>query len=173
MKLELFKISDLKLDPNNARKHSAKNLKAISGSFKEFDQLKNIVVDKNNVVIAGNGTVQSFIDDGKTEIWGVRSTMSDKKNKAFALADNRTAELAEWDAGTLGEQLQGLYEDGYPIADIGFDPGDYDIGDVDEKADVAIDRPIEFLLVIECDNETDQADLFEEFQERKLKCKIM
>jgi ParB-like chromosome segregation protein Spo0J len=124
LKLELFKISELKLDPNNARKHSAKNLKAISGSFKEFDQLKNIVVDTKNVVIAGNGTVQSFIDDGKTEIWGVRSTMSDTKNKAFALADNRTAELAEWDAGTLGEQLQSLYEDGYPINDIGFEMTD-------------------------------------------------
>lgn len=126
MKLELFKIADLKLDPENARKHNAKNLAAISKSFDEFDQLKNIVVDKNNVVIAGNGTVQTFIDKGKTEIWGVRSHLSEEKNRAFALADNRTAELAEWDTGNLEKVFEKLRAADIKLEDVGFEPADLD-----------------------------------------------
>lgn len=59
MKTELISIVDLQLDPHNSRKHPDKNLAAIKGSLSKFGQQKPIVIDKNNVVIAGNGTLQA------------------------------------------------------------------------------------------------------------------
>lgn len=120
------KLSSLKLDPNNARKHSKKNLETIKASLEKFGQVKNIVV-WNGTIMAGNGTVMAAQDLGWNEIaYEDISHMTEQDAKAYALADNRTAELAEWDDDVLGKQLQELYEDGYAIADFGFDSGDWD-----------------------------------------------
>jgi ParB-like chromosome segregation protein Spo0J len=60
-------IADLSLDPNNARKHSQRNLDAIAASLKQFGQRKPIVVHRG-VVLAGNGTVEAAKTLGWTEI---------------------------------------------------------------------------------------------------------
>jgi len=56
MDIELVNIDDLDLDPRNARKHDAKNLKAIADSLEQFGQSKPIVV-WGKTVDAGNGTM--------------------------------------------------------------------------------------------------------------------
>ena len=121
METKTVKIASLLADPANARKHDKKNLDAIKASLKQFGQRKNIVV-RDGIIIAGNGTVEAAKQLGWEDITiAVADDMSATEAKAFALADNRTAELAVWDDDVLGEQLQALYEDGYAIADIGFD----------------------------------------------------
>lgn len=118
-------IDKLSLDPSNARKHGDQNLSAIKGSLSKFGQQKPIVVTRKNVVIAGNGTLAAAKDLGWKEIQVRYTDLSGPEAIAFALADNRTSELAEWDKDILGAQLQALYEDGFGIAEIGFDPGDW------------------------------------------------
>jgi DNA modification methylase len=122
---EIVSISTLVFDPANARKHDEKNLEAIKGSLARFKQQKPIVVSKDNVVIAGNGTLAAAKALGWTEIEIKRSHLTGAEATAYALADNRSAELAAWDEDILGKTLQALREDGFPIADIGFDPGDF------------------------------------------------
>lgn len=114
-------ISDLIPDPNNARKHDQKNLDAIKGSLVKFGQQKPIVIDKNNIVIAGNGTLQSARALGWTEIDCVVTTLEGFNAAAFGLADNRTSELAEWDFSNLGPSLHALREADFPLSEIGFD----------------------------------------------------
>ena len=125
MNTEIVSISTLVFDPANARKHDEKNLEAIKGSLARFKQQKPIVVSKDNVVIAGNGTLAAAKALGWTEIEIKRSHLTGAEATAYALADNRSAELAAWDEDILGKTLQALREDGFPIADIGFDPGDW------------------------------------------------
>ena len=103
------------------RKHSAKNLDAIKGSLTKFGQQKPIVVDKNGVVVAGNGTLEAAKALGWDSIDIVRTELIGPDAIAFALADNRTAELAEWDAGALHETLKGLQEIDFDLGAIGFD----------------------------------------------------
>lgn len=109
LKVETVKINTIALDDNNARMHSQRNLDAIAKSLEEFGQRKPIVVHKN-IVIAGNGTVQAALKNGSTDIDIVRipDDWSDEKVKAFALADNRTSELASWDEEILLETLHSL-----------------------------------------------------------------
>ena len=114
-------ITDLSLDPKNARKHSARNLEAIAASLEKFGQRKPIVVHRG-VVLAGNGTLEAAKSLGWTEI-DVAEVPEDWDNdtaKAYALADNRTAELAEWDESELAKQLLELDEKGWNIEELGF-----------------------------------------------------
>jgi DNA modification methylase len=134
MKLETVIIESLSLDPNNARKHSKRNLDAIAASLNKFGQRKPIVVHQNTV-IAGNGTLEAAKTLGWTEISISRcpADWDTDTAKAYALADNRSAELAEWDDAILATQLLDLDEMGWDIEDIGFSQKDLpDLNPVDE-----------------------------------------
>lgn len=118
-------ISSLAFDPANARKHNERNLDTIKGSLARFGQQKPIVVGKNGVVIAGNGTLAAARSLGWSEIQVVQTDLEGTEATAFALADNRTAELAEWDTAILTETLKALDAVDFDLASIGFD--DFDL----------------------------------------------
>lgn len=102
-------ISDLVLDPANARKHNTKNLRAIKASLESFGQRSPIVVQKKNMVVrAGNGRVEAARELGWTRIAAILVDESDTSATAFAIADNRTSDLAEWDDEALQAQLSAL-----------------------------------------------------------------
>jgi DNA modification methylase len=115
LKVERRKISELKNDPANARKHSPRNLKSIRDSLDVFGQQKPIVVDSRGVVIAGNGTLEAARELGWEEIDVAVTDLDPAHAQAFGIADNRTAELAEWDTDVLGQLLEGMDSD---LADI-------------------------------------------------------
>jgi site-specific DNA-methyltransferase (adenine-specific) len=122
MKIELVSIDDLTLDPANARKHDDKNLKAIAESLKQFGQRKPIVV-WGRTVVAGNGTLVAARSLGWTEITVARvpDDWSSDQVTAYALADNRSAELAVWDEQVLTEQLKQLELADWDVEALGFD----------------------------------------------------
>ncbi|CAB4157475.1 COG0863 DNA modification methylase [uncultured Caudovirales phage] len=139
LRLESVLISSLSLDPTNARRHDAKNLASIEGSLRLFGQRKPIVVTGANVVVAGNGTLEAAKALGWTNIDVVRIPIdwSPEQVKAYALADNRTAELAEWDAKVLAEQLVELDAVGWNVAEFGFDA-------LEPPVDLTDDEPLSF-----------------------------
>lgn len=113
MRTKKVKLSDLTYDPANTRKHEAKNLDTIKASLNKFGQQKPIVVNKNNVVVAGNGTLEAAIALGWEEITVVVTELNGVDATAYAIADNRTAdnrtaELAEWDDESLARTLEAL-----------------------------------------------------------------
>jgi len=109
-------IADLTHDPKNARKHGKRNLDTIAKSLEECGAARSIVIDENGVILAGNGlveaagqlgieNVQIVEADGNTIIAVRRTGLTAKQKKRLALFDNRSAELAEWDAGVIGEMI--------------------------------------------------------------------
>jgi DNA modification methylase len=108
MKLEKRSVKDLSSDPANARKHSDRNIESIMASLRRFGQQKPIVVDLSNVVRAGNGTLEAAKRLGWETIAVVQSDLTGADMSAYAIADNRTAELAEWDDEILKATLEGL-----------------------------------------------------------------
>ena len=125
MSVETLKITDLKPDKKNARKHTSRNLQAIKDSLSRFGQQKPIIIDAKNVVKAGNGTLEGAIALGWKTISCLRSNLKGKELTAFAIADNRTAELAEWDMEILAEQLSGLEDSDEDLfKSSGFNEGD-------------------------------------------------
>lgn len=122
MKVETLKVDSLHLDPANVRKHGERNLDAIKASLARFGQMKPIVVDAKGVVIAGNGTLAAAKALGWDKVQAVRSPLKGVDATAYAIADNRTAELAEWDDKALAETLRAVQSDpSIDLAVTGFD----------------------------------------------------
>ena len=114
--------ADLHNDPANVRKHGDQNLAAIKASLARFGQQKPIVVNADGVVIAGNGTLMAARALGWQTIKAVRTNLAGSEATAFAIADNRTAELAEWDDAALQQQLAAIaIDDEELLAATGFD----------------------------------------------------
>lgn len=141
LEIENVQIETLTFDPSNARKHDDKNIEAIAGSLKLFGQRKPIVVTPDNVVVAGNGTLQAAKNLGWTEIAIARTPRgwTWEQIKAFALADNRTAELAEWDSAVLADQLLELDAVGWDLAEFGFEPLEPPISPDDDDEPLSFD----------------------------------
>jgi hypothetical protein len=110
-------IGDLIPDPKNARKHNERNLKQIVDSLQEVGAARSIVIDEDNVILAGNGVTEAaalagienvrIIEADGNEIIAVRrSGLTPEQKTRLALWDNRAAELATWDADVLGEMYQ-------------------------------------------------------------------
>ena len=112
MNTEKIPIDNLKFDLNNVRKHDDNSIKAIANSLSAFGQRKPIVIDQNNTVIAGNGTLKAGIYLGLKELDCVKvpDDWSKEKIKAFANADNKTHDLSEFDNELLLNTLQELNE---------------------------------------------------------------
>lgn len=144
MKIETVAVASLAFDPANARKHDEANLKAIAGSLNLFGQRKPIVVTKAGVVVAGNGTLEAAKSLGWTDIDVVRvpADWSADQVKAFALADNRSAELASWDEQVMAAQLLELDAAGFDIAEFGFEASDAPVDPESVEEDEIPELPV-------------------------------
>ena len=172
MEVILRKISELYNDPNNARKHDEKNLKAIKGSLKKFGLQKPIVIDLKDIVIAGNGTLEAARQLGWDEIDCVVTELDNFNATAFAIADNRTSDLSTFDEMILGSTLQALREDGFDLGEIGFDLSALEPPeetDDEETESEPKEKPL--TLLISCKDEDEQQMLFLELRDRGFKVK--
>ena len=105
-------INSLKSDHKNARKRTDRSANLIKESLERFGAARSIVIDENDRVLAGNGTIQGakaagienvrvIETDGKEIIAVKRTGLSEEEKVGLALADNRTSDLSEWDAEML------------------------------------------------------------------------
>lgn len=102
-------IDELHPDPANARKHNVKNIDAIKASLHAYGQRKPVVVQRQGMIVrAGNGTLEAAKALGWTHLAAVVIDEDNATASQFAIADNRTGELAEWDTETLATLLDGM-----------------------------------------------------------------
>jgi DNA modification methylase len=98
-----YAVDKLRLLPGNPRRG---NVEAVKRSLAAFGQRKPIVVRRSDrVVIAGNHTLQAAQALGWAEVAVVWVDDDDTTSKAFALADNRTAELGDYDEAALADLI--------------------------------------------------------------------
>lgn len=131
MATRIVDIAELQPDPQNRRRHNARNIAAIRDSLERTGPARSVVVDENLAILAGNGTVQAAAAAGITKIQiipaepdtlvATQVTGLDAADKRYlGIADNRTAELAEWDL----EQLLADQAAGLPLDQ--WEPGELD-----------------------------------------------
>lgn len=125
MEIERIAIKELHQDSSNCRRHPDRNIKAIMASLKRFGQQKPVVIDHDNVVKAGNGTMNAARKLGWTHLDCVRSLLPEAELQAFAVVDNKTAELAEWGAelDAFLSNVPSLLPD-FNLSEFGFLEGD-------------------------------------------------
>ena len=116
-------LGKLKLDKGNARTHDKRNIEKIIYSLQRFGQQKPIVVGRSdNVVVAGNGTLRAAKKLKWQYVDVVYTDLCDDERTAYALADNRTNELSNWDHDVLAAQLKELADADVDVQSLGWDP---------------------------------------------------
>lgn len=103
---QMVPIDQLREDPRNARKHSKRNVDVLRKNLRKFGQHRLAVVQRQGMIVrVGNGMLQAAREEGWTELACVIVDENDQEAMQRAIADNRIAELAEWDLPVLAEQL--------------------------------------------------------------------
>lgn len=105
----LFPIAKLIDDPRNARKHDERNLQAIADSLQRFGW-RSVVIARtsDSMILAGHGRIAAAKTLGWTHAPVAFVEATDEQAAAFSIADNRTAELADWDYDVLARTLAEL-----------------------------------------------------------------
>lgn len=130
------RLNELKPYEKNPRKND-EAVKYVSESIKEFGFKVPIIVDKNNVIVAGHTRYKAAKNLGMDTVpCIVADDLTDEQIKAFRLADNKVAEKADWDFNVLSAELEDLFD--FDMSLFGFDDdavsGD-DFGDEFSLAD--------------------------------------
>jgi DNA modification methylase len=105
-------INSLLSDHKNARRRTDRSAELIKESLQRYGAARSIVIDEDNRILAGNGTIEGakaagiknvrIIETDGTEVIAIkRSGLSEDEKVGLALADNRTADLSEWDQAML------------------------------------------------------------------------
>ena len=96
-------------NPKNPRTHSKKQIKQIAASIRKFGFLNPLIVDDENMVLAGHGRLKTARLEGLTEVPIVRSgQLTEAQKRAYLLADNKIALNAGWDEELLALELKEL-----------------------------------------------------------------
>jgi DNA modification methylase len=134
MKVELIDIGRVIPYARNPRRNEQAIAK-VAASIKEYGFRQPIVVDEEMVIIAGHTRLQAAQHLGLSKVpVHIATGLTNTQIKAYRLADNRTAQEAEWDEELLGLELGELAEQGFDLDLTGFDGDELEklLSEIDE-----------------------------------------
>ncbi len=114
---KILKISKIKPNPKNPKKHDDA---LIYQSFKEFGQVSPMIVDENNMLLAGHGRLAAMQKLKYTEVEVVvKRGLTTKQKEKYMLLDNKLTERGGWDTELLKEfEIEDLFEAGFLLDDL-------------------------------------------------------
>lgn len=121
---KLMGVDSLSSDPRNAKVHADRDIEVVMHSLQKYGQRKPIVVTANGIVKAGNGTLEAARRLGWKQIATAPAPKKDADARGYALIDNRSAELSNWNQTLLGSELSDLAAANYDISLLGWDESD-------------------------------------------------
>lgn len=112
MEIITMKLVDLVKPEKNVRIHTEQQLKEFQRSVKMFGQIRPIVVDENNVILAGNGLYETLIAMGKetADVYKY-DNLTENQKKKLMIADNKIFSLGIENLDTLNSFLEDLQGD--------------------------------------------------------------
>lgn len=163
--LKNIPITELKPYPNNPRKNDHA-VDAVAASIREFGFKVPLVIDKDGVIVAGHTRYKAAQKLSLKELpCIVADDLTDDQIKAFRLADNKTAELAEWDFELLNLELDDIELDMEPF---GFAPEE-EIPQTERK-EAAFHESIS--VVIDCHSDEEAERVYNQLMEEGFECRI-
>ena len=174
--IELRSIGDIRPYPNNPRTND-NAVDAVAASIREYGWRQPIVVDSDGVIICGHTRYKAAQKLGLDQVpVHVATDLSPEKIRAYRIADNQSADLADWNYDLLPIELKELGEGGYDLGLLGFDADELaklldtgvnegltDPDDVPEPPDEAVTQPGDLWILgnhrLLCGDSSSPADL--------------
>ena len=170
MKIEKVNVSEITEYENNAKLHPREQIEQIKKSIKEFGNNDPIAIDENNIIIEGHGRFLALKELGYDEVEIIRlSHMTDEQKKAYILTHNKLTMNSGFDIDALKIELDDIVD--IDMTDFGFEISKEMDFNVDGKTDPKQIQD-ESVLIVEADTEYELENLYNEFQERGIKCRV-
>ncbi|XZE35997.1 DNA modification methylase [Pirellulaceae bacterium SH501] len=176
MKIEVWSLDRIRPYPNNPRINDDA-VDAVAASIREFGVRQAIVVDTDGVIICGHTRFKAAQKLGLEKLpVHVAKDLTPEQIKAYRIADNKTAELADWNYDLLPIELGDLQTNGFDLSLLGFDSDELaklmdtgisegltDPDDVPAPPDAAITKPGDLWILgnhrLLCGDSSNPADL--------------
>src|ERR1700721_1683445 len=125
-------LSSLRPNPRNARTHSKAQLRLIQKSIQAFGQIKPVIADDQNTILAGHGFVEAAKGLGLSTVAVLRfDHLTQAQKRAYLIADNKIAAEAGWNRELLAVELPELAAclpiEGFDISLTGFEAAEIDL----------------------------------------------
>lgn len=153
-----METSQLKPYKNNSRIHDEKQVEQISASIEKFGFTQPILIDENNIVLAGHGRLMAAQKLGLQSVPViVLDNLSDAQKKAYVIADNKIGQNSKWNNEVLRIEIEDIAKDGFDVDVLAFN--DKELSKLfDQFTDVKIedfadDVPENPKIIIECRKE--------------------
>ena len=119
--MDITLIKPYERNPRN----NDKAIDAVAKSIQEFGWNSPIVVDRDNVIVCGHSRWRAAQKLGLTTVpVYVADKLTPEQVQAYRIADNKTAELADWNYDLLPLELRALQDAQYDLTLLGFDTGE-------------------------------------------------
>lgn len=171
-KIIYLSLDQIKPYENNPRIND-EAVSKVAQSIKDFGFRSPIIIDKNNVIIAGHTRLKASYQLGLKEAPVIiADDLNEEQVNALRLVDNKTSEFAKWDFEKLEEELLNIDLD---LTAFGFDLNDFEVEDEapKEREDLSDKVGSMFQVIIECEDETEQEALYERLTGEGLICRVL
>lgn len=120
-------LSDIKLPARQTRRHSKQQIALLAENLQTFGQIKPIVVDAHGAIVAGVAVYQALNALGWAKAQVVRAEhLSCEMLNAYAIADNKLAELSTFDPAVVADIFRELETLDFDLTLTGFEPFEID-----------------------------------------------
>lgn len=180
----MLKVEDISIDliqeyENNPRNND-KAVNKVAESIREFGFKVPVIIDKDNVIIAGHTRVKAARKLGLKKVpCIVASDLTSEQIKAFRLADNKVAEYSTWDEDKLYNELMELKTMDFDIESFGFEIKEPEIENKEDPDDEEINTDSNFNykeqygVIVMCKDEAEQEEVYNNLIEQGYECKVV
>lgn len=181
MKIIYKKVADIIPYENNPR-NNEKAVDYVANSIKQFGFKNPIIIDKENVIVAGHTRLKAAEKLGIEEVPCIMADdLNEEQIKAFRLADNKVSEIATWDLDKLDLELE----------DINIDMSEFGFGDINIELDEEYEEDEEeedgpenieesnfnykeqYGVIVMCKDSADQEKVYNKLASEGYECKVV
>jgi hypothetical protein len=117
-------------DPNNENDHTEEQIVMLRASVREFGQIEDVLIDKNQCLVAGHGIKRAMKLEGYKTISCKVTTLEGAKRSAYRVGANQLARLSHFDptklrltASEISQEMGVSFDPNF----IGFDSAEWDL----------------------------------------------
>ena len=173
MDIAIRALDEIKPYEKNPR-NNKDAVKYVANSIKEFGFKVPIVIDSEGVIVAGHTRYKAAKKLKLDEVpCIVADDLTEDQIRAFRIADNKVSEIAEWDFELLEGEMEML---DFDMTDFGFleeDDEEPQEEPAKEREDLSGKIGETYEVIIECENELQQEELYYRLTEEGLKCRTL
>jgi len=128
--MEIVKLSEVKLNPNNPRLIKDDKFKKLVQSIKDFPEMLNIrpiVVNQDMIILGGNMRYKACKEAGLKEIPIIKTDLTEEQQREFLIKDNTSG--GEWDWEVLANEWDNEQLEAWGLDLVGFDANAEDFGE--------------------------------------------